>query len=55
MGARNREGREGWPLLTFETEVNGGSKNSNERDPFLVVLFEPVIPIQEIFVLPWLL
>jgi hypothetical protein len=23
--------REGWPLLTVETEVNGDSKSTNER------------------------
>jgi hypothetical protein len=33
------ETREGWPLLTVETEVNGDSK---------------VLPLQEIFGLPWL-
>jgi hypothetical protein len=27
---------EGWPLLTVETEVNGDSKRTNERGPFLV-------------------
>ncbi len=26
----------GWPLLTVETEVNGDSKSTNERVPFLV-------------------
>jgi hypothetical protein len=31
-----RETREGWPLLTFETEVNGGSKSTNERGPSLI-------------------
>jgi hypothetical protein len=29
-----RETREGWPLLTVE--MSGDSKNTNERDPFLV-------------------
>jgi hypothetical protein len=28
--------REGWPLLTVETEVNGDSKRKNERGPVLV-------------------
>jgi hypothetical protein len=28
--------REGWPLLTVETEVNGESKSTNERGPSLV-------------------
>jgi hypothetical protein len=31
-----RETREGWPLLTIETEVNGDSKSTNERGTFLV-------------------
>jgi hypothetical protein len=31
-----REAREGWPLLTEETEVNGDSKSTNERGPSLV-------------------
>ncbi len=32
-----RETREGWPLLTVETEVNGDSKSANEKDlPWLV-------------------
>jgi hypothetical protein len=31
-----RETREGWPLQTFETGVNGDSKSTNERDPSLV-------------------
>ncbi len=28
-----RETKEGWPLLTVETEVNGESKSTNERGP----------------------
>ncbi len=35
-GIRNRETREGWPLLTVGTEVNGDSKSTIERDPPLV-------------------
>jgi len=31
-----RETREGWPLLTVETEVNGDSESTNERGPSLV-------------------
>jgi hypothetical protein len=31
-----RETKEGWPLLTVETEVNGDSKSTNERGPSLV-------------------
>jgi hypothetical protein len=30
-----RVAKEGWRLLTLETEVNGNSKNTNERGPFL--------------------
>ncbi len=30
------ESREVWPLLTVETDVNGESKSTNERDPSLV-------------------
>ncbi len=36
---RDRETREGWPLLTVETEVNGGSKSTNERCLSLVGSF----------------
>ncbi len=32
----NRETREGWPLLTVETEKNGNSKTTTERGPSLV-------------------
>ncbi len=31
-----REIREGWPLLTVETAVNGDSRSTNEKGPFLV-------------------
>ncbi len=34
----SRETREGWPLLTVETEVNGDSKSTTERSPSLVCL-----------------
>jgi hypothetical protein len=33
-----RETREGWPLLTVETEVNGDSKSTNVSVPSLVGL-----------------
>jgi hypothetical protein len=36
MGAEGSDQREGWPLLTVETEVNGDSKSTNERGPSLV-------------------
>ncbi len=32
--SKARETREGWPLLTVETYVNGYSKRTNEREPF---------------------
>jgi hypothetical protein len=35
-GISNRETKEGWPLLTVGTEVNGGSNSTTERDPSLV-------------------
>jgi hypothetical protein len=33
---KDRETREGWPLLTVETELNGDSKRTNEGGPFLI-------------------
>ncbi len=33
-----REYKEGWPLLTVETEVNGDSKSTNKSCPSLVGL-----------------
>ncbi len=45
----------GGPLLIVETEVNGDSKSTNEREHFLVWFVRLVVPIQEILVLPWLL
>ncbi len=50
-----RETREGWPLLTVETEVNGDSKSTNERGLPWLVCCGLVVPVKEIFVLPWLL
>jgi hypothetical protein len=47
--------RQGWPLLTVETEANGDSRSTYKRDPSLVGLLGSVVPVQEIFVLPWLL
>ncbi len=41
-----RETREGWPLLTVETEVNGDSKSTNGWFVGLVVL------VQKTFILP---
>jgi hypothetical protein len=50
---RPKETRDGWPLLSVETEVNGDSKSSNEK--FLVRFIGLVLPVQENFVLFWLL
>jgi hypothetical protein len=34
---KSRETREGWPLLTVKTELNGDSKRTNDRGlPWLV-------------------
>jgi hypothetical protein len=51
---RAREIREGWPLLTVETEVNGDSKSTNERGPwarrFFLSSFEALVGlVQNIF------
>ncbi len=47
------ERRERWALLTVETEANGDSKRTNERCP-LGWFVGFVVPVQEIFVMPWL-
>jgi hypothetical protein len=48
--------REGWPLLTVETEMNEESKTTIESGPSLVGFVGlVVVPVQETFVLPWLL
>ncbi len=39
-GAATRETREGWPLLTVETEVNGDLKRTIDRGPSLVGLLD---------------
>jgi hypothetical protein len=49
-----RETREGWPLLTVETEVNG-EWGFKEFKSFLGWFVGLVVPVQEMFVLPWLL
>jgi hypothetical protein len=48
-----RETREGWPLLTVETEVNGDSKQI--KGVFLGSFAGIFVPVQETFTLPWLL
>ncbi len=50
-----RETREGWPLLTVETDVNGDSKSTNEKVSFHGWFVRLIVPLQLIFVLPWLL
>jgi len=48
-----RETRDGWPLLTVETEVNGDSQSTNERGHSLVGSLRLIaVPVQKIFVLP---
>ncbi len=49
-----REIREGWLLLTVETEVNGDTKSSNERGPSLAGFGGFVVPVKETSILPWL-
>ncbi len=43
------ETREGWPLLTAETEVNGDSKNTNERGFSLVAWFVVLVSPEKRF------
>jgi hypothetical protein len=45
----------GSPLLTVKTEVNGDSKRRNDRGSFLGWFVGLIVPVQEIFVLHWLL
>ncbi len=52
MGGSHGETREGWPLLTVETEVNGGLKEYQGKGSFLGWFIGVVLPVQEIFVLP---
>jgi hypothetical protein len=47
------ETREGWPLLTVETEVNGDSTRTNERGPSLVGSLGLSCWYKRLFVLPW--
>jgi hypothetical protein len=51
----DREAREGWPLPTVETQINGDSKSTNERGKSLVGSLDLLLPLQEIFLLPGLL
>ncbi len=50
------EQREGWSLLTVETEVNGDSKSPNESGHCLVgSLVLPCKHKRFLFCMPWLL
>ncbi len=51
----SRDAREGWPLLTVETEAKGALWKANEGGPSLAGFVGLVVPLQEIFILPWLL
>ncbi len=46
--------REGWPLLNVKTEVNGAQR-VQLKGPFLGWFVGLFLPVQDIFVLPWLL
>ncbi len=46
--ASTKETREGWPLLTVETKVNGDTKRTNKRCHFLGWFVVLVVPVQEI-------
>jgi hypothetical protein len=43
--------REGWPLLTVETQVNGDSKSTNKRGSFRGWFVGLVMPVLETFIL----
>jgi hypothetical protein len=49
---KNTETREGWSLLSAETEAIKAYKG---KDSFLGWFAALFVPVQEIFVLPWLL
>jgi hypothetical protein len=55
MHGPTRETRDGWPLVSVETEANGDLKS--ERGPSLARSMGSscLYIVQEIFVLPWLL
>jgi hypothetical protein len=50
-----RDTRVGWPLLTAETEANVDSRITKERESFHSSFIGPLVPVQEIFAMPWLL
>ncbi len=49
-----RETKEGWPLLSVETEVNGDSTRGNERCPFYWLVRWACRACTRDFALPWL-
>ncbi len=49
-----RETREGWPPCWL-LKLRGDSSSTSKRDPFIRWFVGLVVPVQEIFVLPWLL
>ncbi len=51
---QTRETREGWPLLTVET-VEGVLKDYKCKWPYLGWIVGLVLPVQETFILHWLL
>jgi hypothetical protein len=64
MPLLERTCREGWPLLTVETEANGDLWVTNGPSKIYGILAEGsflgwcagfVVPVQEIIILPWLL
>jgi hypothetical protein len=54
---KTKESREGWPLLTVETEQmeTYGVQIKGIRCSFLICFVGLVLLVQEIFILPWLL
>ncbi len=54
--AAQRDAREGWSLLTVDTEANEDRVLYIGKGSFLVGWFIGlVVPVQKIFILPWLL
>jgi hypothetical protein len=51
----SRDTGEGLPLLTVETEAKGDLWSADETGPSLAGFVGLVEPLQEIFILPWLL
>ncbi len=51
-----RETREGWPLLTVESEANGDSRSTGTHIKGVLqnLFVGHVMPVQEFFLLPWM-